>query len=203
MSKRTLILIVFLLIITGVFVYIAVSQKSMMPSKRTNMAVTPSPSPVPAYTTLMLSPQTLSLSSKSGSIAVEINTKSGGKNNTVTAVQLELQYDPKMLTNVTVTPGTFIPSAAPLINTIDKITGRITYALAISPSAEGVSGSGTVATIQFQSLLAQNSSTQLTLLPSSLVTAQGVGESVLLQATSATISTSSTPAMSTSSPSAR
>lgn len=117
-----------------------------------------------------------------------IKTGSGQKVNAVTAIQLEMQYDPKMLTNVTITPGAFIAGAVPLINAIDPVTGKITYALAIPPSADGKSGDGTVATIQFQSLLPKGSKTQFTLLPESLVTAQGVSESVLLKATGATIS---------------
>lgn len=183
MSKRTLILIVFLTILTAFFIYLAVSQNR--PQVRETTTMTPTKPPVPAYTTLLLSPAVLSLSSPSGSLQVLINTGSGAKTNAVTAVQLEMQYDPKMLTNVTVTPGTFLSNVLP--GSADKATGRITYAVGIVPSGSGVSGSGTVATIQFQSLLPKGGSTQLTILPTSLVTAQGVEKSVLLKATNATI----------------
>jgi hypothetical protein len=199
MSKRTLILIAFLLVLTGFFVYIAVSQ---VPKNSPNkpVAVSPTKKPVPAYTTLMLTPANLALSSTSGSIAIMITTGEGSKINTVTAVQLELQYDPKMMTNVTVTPGTFFTNPIPLVNTTDKESGRITYALAISPTAKGTAGKGTLATVQFQSLLPKGGTTKLSLLPTTLVTAQGVAESVFLKATDATITskTATAPAVQSS-----
>lgn len=190
MSKRTLALIAFLTVLTAFFVYLAVSQTK--PVVTTPKVMTPTTKPVPAYTTLSLTPENLSLSSNSGSLNVMINTGKGTKTNAVTAVQLEMQYDPKMLTNVTVVPGTFIPNGVPLVNSIDKTTGKITYALAIPPSGSGATGTGTVATIRFQSLLPKGKSAEFSLLPTTLVTAQGVSESVLLQATGATIS-SGTP----------
>lgn len=187
MSKRTLILIAFLAVLTAFFIYLAVSQVKPQPTG-TPQATVPTTKPVPAYSTVMLSPAKVSLTGTSGSITVMIDTGKGDKTNAVTAVQLEMQYDPKMLTGVTITPGTFIPNGVPLVNTIDKTTGKITYALAIPPSGSGKSGSGTIATIQFQSLLPKGSSTEFMLLPSSLVTAQGVTDSVLLKTTGATIS---------------
>lgn len=190
MSKRTLILIAFLIVLTGIFVYLAVSQ-SQPKQMPVVTKMTPTVKPVPAYTTLMLSPSTLSLSSNSGSLAVMIDTGKGSKTNAVTAIQMELQYDPKMITNVILTPGTFIPGAAVLVNTTDKLTGRMTYALAIPPSGDGTSGVGTVATIQFQSLLPKGKSTQFSLLPTTLVTAQGIAESVFLKGTNATITAGS------------
>lgn len=195
MSKRTLALIIFLTVLTGFFIYLAVSQNRPQPTPSPTV-LTPTKKPVPAYTTLTLSPQTLTLSSNSGSLAVMIDTGSGEKTNAVTAVQLEMEYDPKVLTAVTLTSGSFIPNATPLVNNIDQTNGKITYALAIPPSGSGVSGKGSVATIQFRSLIPQGSSTTVRLLPTTLVTAQGVSESVLLKATGATITvgTAVTPA---------
>lgn len=185
MSKRTLALIAFLTVLTAFFVYLAVSQNQ--PQKTAVTKVAPTKKPVPAYTTLQLSPENVTLSSNSGSLNVMINTGKGTKTNAVTAVQLEMQYDPKLLTNVSITPASFIPNATALVNSIDQATGRITYALAISPSGSGATGSGTVATLRFTSLLPRGSSTDVVILPTTLVTAQGVAESVLLKATSAKI----------------
>jgi len=186
MSKRTLILIAFLTLLTAFFIYIAVSQR---PSRKTTPVtkVTPTQKPIPAYTLLTLSPQTLSLSSNSGSLQVLIDTGTGSKTNMVTAVQLEMQYDPKMISGVTITSGDFIPNATQLVNTVDPVTGTMTYALAISPAENGKAGKGTVATIRFQSIMQKGQKTSLTLLPTTLVTAQGVAESVLKNAMSATI----------------
>jgi hypothetical protein len=186
MSKRTLALIAFLTALTAFFVYLAVSQNQ--PQKTVVTKVAPTKTPIPAYTTLQLSPESLVLSSNSGSLQVLINTGTGTKTNAVTAVQLELQYDPKMLSTVSITPGTFIPSATALVNSIDQQTGRITYALAIPPSGSGATGKGTVATLRFTSLIPRGGSTEVTILPTTLVTAQGVTESVFLNGTGATIS---------------
>ncbi len=188
MSKRTLILIAFLTVLTAFFLYLALTQNQQKqpPAQQTTSA--PTKKPIPAYTTLQVTPEKLSLSSNSGSLDIMINTGTGNKTNAVTAVQLELQYDPKMITGVTIVPGTFISNATPLVNTIDQTTGRITYALAISPSGTGVTGKGRVVSLRFQSLIPNGSSTTVSLLPSTLVTAQGIGDSVLLKATSATIS---------------
>jgi hypothetical protein len=116
-----------------------------------------------------------------------IDTGKGTKTNKVTAVQLELQYDPKMITNVRVVPGSFFTNPVPLVTTNDTATGKLTYALAISPTATGATGSGTVATVQFQSVMPKGGSTQLSILPTTLVTAQGVAESVFLKGTTAII----------------
>jgi hypothetical protein len=190
MSKRTLILIAFLLVLTGFFIYLAVSQVPKSSQTKPG-AVVPTKKPVPAYTTLMLSPTNLTLSSTTGSVAVMINTGEGSKTNTVTAVQLELQYDPAMITNVTLTPGTFFSNAIPLVNTADKESGKVTYALAVSPTATGKAGKGTLATIQFQSLLPKGATTKLSILPTTLITAQGVADSVFLKGTNATITAGS------------
>lgn len=190
MSKRTLILILGLALLTAFFMYVAVRQQQSQTPPTQTTQISPTKKPVPAYTTLALSPQILQLSSNSGVLTVEINTGEGTKKNTVTAVQLEMQYDPKALTNVTITPGTFFSNAVPLITNIDKTAGTITYALAIQPTASGKSGKGTLATLQFQ-ILPTASTTTITLLPTTLVTAQGVGESVLKDAVSAKIMTPS------------
>lgn len=187
MSKRTLILIAFLTILTAFFIYIAVSQRQGQNSVPVT-SVTPTKKPVPAYTTIALTPQTLSLSSNSGSLAVTIDTGAKNKANAVTAVQLELQYDPKMLSNVTITAGSFIPNASPLVSQVDPLTGRITYALAIPPSGNGAVGAGTVATITFTSRIPRGGSTKVSVLPTTLVTAQGIAESVFLKGSGATIS---------------
>jgi hypothetical protein len=188
MSKRTLILIIFLTVLTAFFVYLAVSQNSLpQPTQNTQTNVIPTTKPSQAFTTLALQSQTPTL------VAVTIDTH--GKKNKVTAVQLELSYDPQKVSGVTVTPGKFIGTTTPLINRIDEKQGRITYALAIQPSGKGVTGSGTVATISFQPR--GTGTMELKVLPTTLVTAEGVSESVLRQATGTTITLSSAPLQST------
>lgn len=185
MSKRTLILITFLTLLTAFFVYVAVSQNSSKPPVTKEANVTPTKKPSLAFTTLALMPQKVLLTGKTGSVDVEVDTH--GEKNKVTAVQLELQYDTKAVSAVSIKPGTFLDGAVPMINSIDPKTGRITYAMGISPTKSAKSGKGVVATITFQSLLSEGQTTEITVLPSSIVTAEGIAESVLLKSTGAVI----------------
>ena len=189
MSKRTLILITFLTLLTAFFVYLAVSQNSTKPVVTKNAPVTPTKKPSQAFTTLALTPQKVVLTGKTGTIAVEVDTH--GEKNKVTAVQLELKYDSSVVSNLSIQPGTFLEGAAPMINSIDAKTGRVTYALGISPTKSAKGGKGVVATITFQANLAAGRSTEITVLPTSIITAEGIAESVLLKSTSALITASS------------
>lgn len=112
--------------------------------------------------------------------SLPINITTG--NNKVTAVQLEMQYDPNLLTNVSVTPGVFFQNPEILLNQVDAKTGRITYAFGIGPTGQGVVGTGTVATLNFSVNAGVSEKTAIIFLPKTLVTAEGVSESVLKEA---------------------
>lgn len=188
MSKKTLALILGLIILTLVLLGVA-----LLPILRQNQTTEPVPTPTsrkttlsptpPAFTTITLSPNPVTLA-QTGTVNVIVDT--GG--NSLTAVQLEIAYDPTYLTNVSIQPGTFFPNPVQLLNTVDDQTGRVTYALGITPAQTPISGSGTVATIMFQrTLSAPAGQTQLDLLPKTLVTQQGSGASVLKATTGTTI----------------
>lgn len=143
MSKKTLALIGGLFIVTAILIYMAVSpNKGVVP---TPLISRPTPAPV-ASSTLTLSPNPLTLSSQSGSVNVDLNSGV----NRVTGVQLELQYDPNVLTNVDVNPGTFFDNPLVLSKNIDTEKGLISYMIAIQPiNGSPKKGTGTVATIIF------------------------------------------------------
>ncbi len=65
-----------------------------------------------------------------------------------------------------------------LINKNNPSTGRITYALGRTPGQTPLTGTGVIATISFTAAASAKPS-QLTLLPTTLVTARGVANSVL------------------------
>ncbi len=115
-----------------------------------------------------------SLTDPTYSLPISITTGS----NKVTAVQLELQYDPKILTDVSVAPGAFFKNPVILLNQIDSKTGRISYAFGISPAEQGVVGQDIVAVLNFKTLTAPEP-TVILFLPKTLVTAEGTNESVL------------------------
>lgn len=173
MSKQTVGLIIALIFVTAILVYTAVTPKQ--PSKITPPAKTQTAPVVLSQTTLTLSPALLSLSSNSGSLNVVIDSG----NNKITAVQLELSYDPKALTAVDIQPGPFLDKPITLIKTIDDKNGKISYALGISPTATAKNGQGSVATITFSSAQQTGQTTQITFSPKTLVTAEGANSSVL------------------------
>lgn len=190
MSKRTLFLIFALFIIAFVLLMIALYTPSPKPS-----LPTPTASPIQepfAQTTLSFGNSSVaasSVSSLSYSIPIDITT---GKNK-VTAIQLELQYDPEVLTNVAVSPGWFFKNPIILLNQIDKETGRISYAFGISPVEQGVAGQGTSAILTFDVKAGVPQQTNILFLPKTLVTAEGISQSVLKQASSSDITVGEKP----------
>lgn len=181
MPKRTIALISGLVLVTVVLFIIALrsNQQSLQtPVKPSGEAMKPSPTVSVARSVLTLSPNPVRVVPGGvGKVDVDINTS----DNPVTAVQIELSYDPKALRNVQIIPGPLFKSGAVIINKNDPVTGRFTYAVGITPSQTPVKGTGVVATISFTAGAAQTS--QLTLMPSSLVTARGVATSVLKSST--------------------
>lgn len=179
MSKKTLALIIGLIALTAFLLVIALSTKE--PKVATNEQTTSNePTPTPAaQSVIAMEPNSIDLSRGiTGQQSVDITIDTG--ENQVTAVQLELAYDPKVVSNVTVRPSTFFSSPTVLLNQSDAANGRISYALGIAPAQDPVSGQGNVATVSFN--VRPNSGvseSEITLLPKSLVTARGVGASVL------------------------
>jgi len=139
---------------------------------------------VPGHTTLSLSPNPITPGGAgSSSATVEVMIDTGGDK--VRSVQLEIAYDPKLVTNVTLKPGTFFTSPNVLpIGGVNPATGRITYAIVPGSFSETKTGTGVVATLTFTSLLTSaNPATQITLLDKSLVSGQARGQNVLIKTT--------------------
>lgn len=183
MPKKTLALISGLVLVTVVLFVIALKsnqQSTQAPSTSTpSTATQPSPTVSMAHSVLSLSPNPVTVvPGVQGKVDVNIDTS----DNAVTAVQLEIAYDPKVLSNVQVTPGSLFQNSIALINKNNPTTGRFTYAFGRTPSQEPVSGKGAVATISFTAKASAQPS-QLTLLPTTLVTARGVATSVLKSST--------------------
>ncbi|MBF8249517.1 MAG: Cohesin protein [Candidatus Levybacteria bacterium] len=175
MSKRTLFLIFALFLITLALLLVALYQPQ---TPKTAQIVTPTKEPV-AQTILSFGIPVIATSSSAVTLdyflPINIST---GKNN-VTAVQLELQYDPLILTDVAVAPGPFFPTPEVLLNQIDTKTGRISYAIGVGLTGSGVVGKGIVANLTFSVKAASApEKTAILFLPKTLVTAEEVSESV-------------------------
>lgn len=181
MSKRTLFLIFALFVITSVLLIMALYKPNIQPSPA---QVIPTPKEEIAQTILSFG-QPIAASSSSANLnySLPINIATG--ENKVTAVQLELQYDPKALTNVAVAPGVFFKNPVVLLNQIDVKTGRISYAFGINPETQSVIGNGIIATLTFEAVAGIKEETVILFLPKTLVTAEGVTESVLKETNAA------------------
>ena len=183
MPRKTLALISGLVLVTLVLFIVALKSNN-----NPTPAPTPAPTPstqsqvspaVPAHSVLSLSPNPVTVApGKKGEVAVTIDTS----NNDVTAIQLEIAYDPNFISNVKVTPGALFENPVLLINKNNVQEGRYTYAFGIMPNRPTIKGIGPVATITFTALNKPGGQSQLALLPTSLVTASGISESVLKSA---------------------
>lgn len=182
MSRKTLLLITLLVLITIALVSAAVSPQQTQ-SPTTGGTTVTKPSPVsPAQTTLALSPSPVVVDKGASSSAV--NVVMDTKENKATAVQLELSYNPKAVDVVDVTPGTFFSNPVVLLKTIDRTEGRVSYALGIAPTGVAQQGEGVVVTLMVRPVQgATITQTQLSFLPKTLVTAEGVTTSVLKSST--------------------
>ena len=186
MSKRTLGLILILVIVSGVLVSFALNpQKPQAPKEEIKI---PSPTPTPmAQTLISLSPNPLTMATRSATLSVNIDSKE----NNLIAVQLELSFDPKMISIADITPSTFFTTPLVLFKKIDAENGRITYAIAVPPGVSPKKGKGTVATISLTNNMTVGQKTQITALPKSVASAIGINPSVLKQITGTTIMLSS------------
>lgn len=190
MSKKTYFLVLILVVIATYLAYSA----AFRPASQKTPTSPPTQVTIPVYqATLAFSPSPLIISptliQSPGSLDVVIDT--GSKK--ATAVQLELSYDPKVLTNIELSPGTFFDNPIELIKTIDADNGRISYAVAISPNGTEKQGKGTVATIKFVANTQVAKATQISFLPKTLVTAQGVSTSILKSSSAGSILFQTTP----------
>ena len=102
----------------------------------------------------------------------------------VVGAQLELQYDPKSLTNVRLTPGNdvnsfFGPNVVILFNEVTPTTGRISFAIAISPDEKTKKGIGRIASLNFSRVFNAQGTTTVSFLDKTIVTILGEDDSIL------------------------
>jgi hypothetical protein len=198
MAKKTLALIVTLLVLTVVLLAVALysnsATKQPAQQSKQNQAQSNQPTPTPfAHTVLSLSPNPVTPAAGSSS-ATTVNVTIDTQGDDVNAVQLEIAYDPSVLTNMTIKPGDFFanPNVLP-VGGVDAKTGRITFAVAPSSLRESKRGQGTVAVLSFYPRHTGASQTQIKILDKSLVTSFGISRSVLKSSTGTTVKLSGLP----------
>jgi len=204
MPKKTLALITGLVVVTIVLFIVALraGQQQQAPSapKTSPMAQHPTPM-IPAHTVLQVGPNPLTVAP--GQVST-VNIMMDTSDNDVTAVQLELGYDPNIVSIVKVTPGSMFTSTPVVLYAKDSpTTGRYTYEFGITPNSQPVKGNGVAATVTFTTKPGSlGKETKIGLLPTSLVTARGVAQSVLKSAsgTVVTVSNSVAPVSNSAAP---
>lgn len=184
MARKTLTLIIVLLILASGLLYLAFRSNQKDSATIAPPIVSPQPTPTPvAQTVLSLSPNPLVVASQSGSLALNIDTGA----NLVTAVQVELSYDPNIFAVTDIVAGTFFDDPITLLKKIDAANGKASYVLATSPAAKAQKGKGIIATLSFTTTIASGQKTQVSFTKKTLVTAEGAQESVLKATEAATI----------------
>ena len=196
MPKKTTILIIILAVVTGVLLFLAITEGQKQSSPSTSIA--PTQKVVQKTAKVFFSPQNIDLSAGSATAAptVDIMVDTGGSD--IAGVQAELQYDPKVLAGVKLVPaadttGFFGPGAVVLFNDVDNQTGRISFAIAISAGQKSAKGVGKIGTLTFTKAFGATSpTTSINFLDKTLVTQLGENESVLKQASPLNITLTST-----------
>jgi hypothetical protein len=170
MPRKTFALILILIVITVGLLVIALTPIINNRSKQTTNTL------AYAQTQLTLS-KPVSLGSNSYSTDVQITT-----GNKVTGADLEITYNPKIITGVDIKPGTFLTSPIVLFKKIDQTSGIISYTLGLNPGKKAPSGKGVIATITFSTVYGTTATqTPINFLPKTEITAVGYQQSVLKQ----------------------
>lgn len=191
MPKKTLALVVALVFITIVLFIIALqssnNQEVMQapsPTIVTDTQSTDKQDATPKNTVLTLNPKNIEvMPGMRGSADINIDTAG----DEVTAVQLEIAYDPNFISGIQIKPGDLFKNSVELINKNDVENGRYTFAFGITPNSTPIQGTGSAAIITFTAKNQPGQTTQLGLLPTSLITARGVSDSVLKSAEGALV----------------
>ena len=186
MPKRTVILIVILTLLTGVLVFLAMKNERQDLPPESDVADAPfdAPQQLEKTATIVFEPTTVEAVPSTAS-ASTVDVFFDSTEHTVDNIQLELQYDPEVLTNVSITAPAinFFGEAGSYvvpIQTVDRALGRISYAIAINPQVDAVRGVGQIAQISFSvNPQATVSETQIKVLDRSMANETTSHESVL------------------------
>lgn len=183
MSKKLVFVIILIIAVPVIFYFLTLWPKkgNQLPVTTTTPTVTPSPTP-PLLTNLSMVPDQIVLASRSANINVTINTQ-----NQVTAVQLELSFDPNAVTVNDIRAGTYFDKEITLFKKIDAKNGRATFLTGLAPAGKPKTGTGVVATISLTTNLKSGEKTTISLLPTTAVGAVGIKPSVLKSVTGTTI----------------
>lgn len=147
---------------------------------------TVAPTTVPSLATIRMTPEAYTLpTTGNGQLDIVVDPSS----HEVTAVQLEIKYDPAKLRNVAITSvNTFFLNPVSISpDTVDQTSGIINFSRGLSPADSPPTGPGVFARLTFSKVTGATGSTPLNFLSKTKVTTLGVGTSVLNSATGSTV----------------
>ena len=175
MSRKTILLIILLTVITTGLLILAIASQKEEIEQLSTTSPTVSPTPNEAILSLSQSNQT---TKTDGTKQVDLWIDTG--KNKVTAIQMELAYDPNVLSDIKVVPAFFIENPVILFNQVDTKNGRVSFAVGISSPDKTLSGKGIIATINYRVLpSAKADNTTLHFLSKTGVSAEGIKGTVL------------------------
>lgn len=184
MSRLTLLLLIIIFMgLAGAVLAIVVTPKRQV----SNFPQKPSMALLDAQSILTIGSSPISSRSATSSFSgattfysTDVVVDTGG--NKITAVQLELSFNPNLITRVNIKPGSFFKNPVELLNRVNNQKGTISFALGNGVTKgriKGVRGKGTVATIYFEEKGISGEYAQINFLPKTLVLGEGTSRSVL------------------------
>lgn len=175
--KRLPVIVFSVILLMLVVVLFTPSSETSAPTPQVSPSVTPLPANIP-QTSIWIEPTPVAKVMQDGTVPLELYIKS--QQNLVTRVQLEFQYDPKVLQYVSIAGADYLGGKPILEKTINQSTGRITFAVGLGAKDVPIQGTDAIAHVVFRPLLPLNGQkTEVKLLPSSTVNGQGATQSVL------------------------
>lgn len=144
MSKKIIIFIFIILAVSGVL-FIQIQSSAPRTSMLAPISLSPTPT-LPDQSILSFSPDSFYLKpGQASEAAILINSQGRPPS----LAQLEIAYDPEVLTQVDLTPGAFFPNPQILLNTNDEETGRLSYVLTTPSNETPRLQNGIVAKLKF------------------------------------------------------
>lgn len=190
MQKNTLMLIIFLSVVTVFLILIAIRYQ---PPKTLPVQPQPTPTIIEKTSSVYFLPDNISAvlnKQMTADIFVDTNAKP------ITGVQVELAFDPKVVRNVKINPPSSNVTSASnnffggereysvLFKEVNQNSGRVSYAIAITPTSAAKTGVGKVAELSFSVVssaasIPNQGSSIISFTEKTMVTSEGITESVL------------------------
>ncbi len=180
MNQRKILFPAIIIVLALITVALIISAVTTPTKNKAGLNPTPATKP---YASLSFSPEKLSptdTASQTADIVIDTNGKG------VFGAQIELQYDPNIISNLTIDlpeNSFFGKSSTELIKHVSQEEGRATFAVGVGPNDEEKKGRGTIATIKFQINPSSENKTEITILPISSINNLVDEGSVLLNST--------------------